>query len=287
MYEVYLAHHGILGMKWGIRRYQNKDGTLTEAGKKRYRMDADGNIRKMSASERQEASLKAKQRELALAKARQARTEKAEHNKKKAEAIKSGDASKIAKYFNELSQAELKEAMDRINTKQSFQQMLNKEAQLVSDGKTKVDRLMDGVGKATDYAEKGIKAYNVIAKVSNAFNGEKYMPSIDGNWAGDRKRKLEKERKEEAEAKKKKAEENRKKSEEAKAKKEETKQREILRTKSAQEILDYAKDHPNVSAKDLGESIQRLQYEYALQNITKGGEEAERILDIYKKKKND
>lgn len=32
----YLEHHGILGMKWGIRRYQNKDGTLTEAGKQRY-----------------------------------------------------------------------------------------------------------------------------------------------------------------------------------------------------------------------------------------------------------
>lgn len=34
--ETYLAHHGILGMKWGVRRYQNSDGTLTEAGKKRY-----------------------------------------------------------------------------------------------------------------------------------------------------------------------------------------------------------------------------------------------------------
>lgn len=30
-----LSHHGIKGMKWGVRRYQNEDGSLTPAGKKR------------------------------------------------------------------------------------------------------------------------------------------------------------------------------------------------------------------------------------------------------------
>lgn len=45
MNELYLSHHGILGQKWGVRRYQNEDGSLTNLGKKRKKVINDLDIK--------------------------------------------------------------------------------------------------------------------------------------------------------------------------------------------------------------------------------------------------
>lgn len=41
----YLMHHGVKGMHWGIRRYQNTDGSLTEKGYRHYKVNPDGSFK--------------------------------------------------------------------------------------------------------------------------------------------------------------------------------------------------------------------------------------------------
>lgn len=47
--DAHLEHHGIKGQKWGVRRFQNADGSLTSDGMKRYGVDASGNMSKEGA----------------------------------------------------------------------------------------------------------------------------------------------------------------------------------------------------------------------------------------------
>lgn len=77
-YSNELTHHGTRGMKWGIRRYQNKDGSLTPAGQKRYNKEAE----KLA---KEEAKVKAEKQVLANKQKTQAKLDKLDARRQKLE----------------------------------------------------------------------------------------------------------------------------------------------------------------------------------------------------------
>lgn len=95
----YLAHHGIKGQRWGVRRYQNEDGSLTEEGLKRYRSDSASSTQKsLNKIESENARLKyksAKEKIKAEKAYQKSKDDKYEEHMSKAkeydDAIKSGE----------------------------------------------------------------------------------------------------------------------------------------------------------------------------------------------------
>lgn len=113
-YTTELWHHGIMGMKWGIRRYQNPDGTLTIAGKIRY-----GNKNRLEASvNKKAAKLQRKYNDLT---GKSIRQNNAAKDKTKEETRKKDSKSKS---ISEMSSEELQAAINRINLEKIYLQAM-------------------------------------------------------------------------------------------------------------------------------------------------------------------
>jgi len=136
-----LQHHGILGQKWGIRRYQNKDGSLTNAGKKRrdrYERAADAsqrdadNLRKNGYIKEAEAVQRVADKNRSKSKTAIAGPNNREdHNK-------AHDKSKN-KSVESMSDAELRAKINRLQLEQQYAALSSKD---VKTGKDYVDKIV-------------------------------------------------------------------------------------------------------------------------------------------------
>lgn len=133
MDQTSLSHHGILGMKWGVRRFQRKDGSLTDAGKKRRQSDSE-------------------------------ETKEETVEERRARVLKSSNASEIYRNKDVLTTSEIKERIDRINTENTLAKMAkDTETTGMNHINDKMKKSADTIGNATNLFKKVDEAYSSVA----------------------------------------------------------------------------------------------------------------------------
>lgn len=137
-----LGHSGIKGMKWGIRRYQNEDGSLTEEGKKRY-----GNPETYRAVAKEASSLEEATKGASSAVSTAASIINTQRGSKA-----------IRKDYSNLSDKELQERINRLNLERAYGD-LSGDTKYVKTGKEKAREILQTAGATLAIASTAIAIY--------------------------------------------------------------------------------------------------------------------------------
>lgn len=167
--EEELYHHGVKGQKWGVRRYQNEDGSLTNAGKKRYgtsenferQYPADKKKSDISAiNSGREATRNAKEVNKNLKELEKEKTSKKQKqvNKQIEEAVRD-DARRM-------SDQELRDAVNRLNMEENYTRMMTNR-NYIDVGESAASKFMDKASKALVITEAALSIALIVRQLKN------------------------------------------------------------------------------------------------------------------------
>lgn len=140
-----LYHSGIKGMKWGVRRFQNADGTLTEEGKRRY-----GTPEEYEAASKQASALEEATR--AASSAANAATVFTNTQK---------GSIAVKKDYSKLSNEELQKRVNRLNLERAYGD-LSGDTKYVKTGKEKTREILQTAGAVLAIAATAAQIYNSL-----------------------------------------------------------------------------------------------------------------------------